>query len=113
MQNIGICGAGLIGASWAIGFANAGYKSLVYDNNPDSFKNFENVFDKLIKDLIIINPDLNVQKIKLNIKLNCSMEEICKDSILIQESIIENLEEKKIQKLNYTKLTNTTHEIFY
>ena len=95
MQNIGICGAGLIGASWAIGFANAGYKSLVYDNNPDSFKNFENVFDKLIKDLIIINPDLNVQKIKLNIKLNCSLEEICKDSILIQESIIEDLEEKK------------------
>ena len=95
MQNIGICGAGLIGASWAIGFANAGYKSLVYDNNPDSFKNFENVFDKLIKDLIIINPDLNVQKIKLNIKLNCSIEEICKDSILIQESIIEDLEEKK------------------
>ena len=95
MQNIGICGAGLIGASWAIGFANAGYKSLVYDNNPDSFKNFENVFDKLIKDLIIINPDLNVEKIKLNIKLNCSLEEICKDSILIQESIIEDLEEKK------------------
>ena len=95
MQNIGICGAGLIGASWAIGFANAGYKSLVYDNNPDSFKNFENVFDKLIKDLIIINPDLNVEKIKLGIKLNCSIEEICKDSILIQESIIEDLEEKK------------------
>ena len=95
MQNIGICGAGLIGASWAIGFANAGYKSLVYDNNPDSFKKFENVFDKLIKDLIIINPDLNVEKIKLNIKLNCSIEEICKDSILIQESIIEDLEEKK------------------
>ena len=48
MQNIGICGAGLIGASWAIGFANAGYKSLIYDNNPDSFKNFESLFDKLI-----------------------------------------------------------------
>ena len=26
MNNIGICGAGLIGASWAIGFANAGFK---------------------------------------------------------------------------------------
>ena len=70
MQNIGICGAGLIGASWAIGFANAGYKSLVYDNNPDSFKNFESLFDKLIKDLLIINPELDAEKIKLNIKLN-------------------------------------------
>ena len=95
MQNIGICGAGLIGASWAIGFANAGYKSLVYDNNPDSFKNFESLFDKLIKDLLIINPELDAEKIKLNIKLNCSIEEICKDTILIQESIIEDLEEKK------------------
>ena len=33
MDKIGICGAGLIGASWAIGFANAGYISFVYDNN--------------------------------------------------------------------------------
>jgi 3-hydroxyacyl-CoA dehydrogenase len=29
MNKIGICGAGLIGASWAIGFANAGYLSYV------------------------------------------------------------------------------------
>ena len=29
MDKIGICGAGLIGASWAIGFANAGYKCFV------------------------------------------------------------------------------------
>ena len=36
-----------------------------------------------------------IQKIKLNIKLNCSIEEICKDSILIQESIIEDLEAKE------------------
>jgi hypothetical protein len=38
----------LIGASWAIGFANAGYKSLVYDNNPDSFKNFESLDLKVL-----------------------------------------------------------------
>ena len=36
MDKIGICGAGLIGASWAIGFANAGYNSLVYDNDSNS-----------------------------------------------------------------------------
>ena len=41
MKKIGICGAGLIGASWAIGFANAGYISLVYDNNPNSSDNFK------------------------------------------------------------------------
>ena len=31
MDKIGICGVGLIGASWAIGFANAGFKVFVYD----------------------------------------------------------------------------------
>ena len=106
MQNIGICGAGLIGASWAIGFANAGYKSLVYDNNLDSFKNFESLFDKLIKDLLIINPELDAEKIKLNIKLNCSIEEICKDTVLIQESIIEDLEEKKKIFITLDKLAS-------
>ena len=37
METVGICGAGLIGASWAIGFANAGFKCLVYDSNEESF----------------------------------------------------------------------------
>ena len=95
MGNIGICGAGLIGASWAVGFANAGHKSLVYDNNKDSFKKFELVCDQLLKDLTIINPDLDVNKIKSNINLECSIEDICKDTILIQESIVEDLEIKK------------------
>ena len=95
MDNVGICGAGLIGASWAIGFANAGYQSLVYDSNKDSFKKFEIVSDQLLKDLTIINPDLDVKKIKSNIILNCSIEDICKNSVLIQESIIEDLEAKK------------------
>jgi L-gulonate 3-dehydrogenase len=95
MDNVGICGAGLIGASWAIGFANAGYKSLVYDSNKDSFKKFEIVSDQLLKDLTIINPNLDLKKIKSNIILNCSIEDICKNSVLIQESIIEDLEAKK------------------
>jgi len=109
MDNIGICGAGLIGASWAIGFANAGYKSLVYDSNEDSFKKFEIVSDQLLKDLTIINPDLDVEKIKSNIILNCSIEDICKNSVLIQESIIEDLESKKniFQELDRLSPKNT------
>ena len=43
MDKIGICGAGLIGASWAIGFANAGFTSFVYDNNVNSVENFNTV----------------------------------------------------------------------
>ena len=95
MNKIGICGAGLIGASWAIGFANAGFKSFVYDSNQDSLKNFEKISDQLLQDIKILHPKVKPEKIKSNIILGCNIEEICKDSILIQESIIEDLEAKK------------------
>ena len=95
MNKIGICGAGLIGASWAIGFANAGFKSFVHDSNHESLKNFEKISDQLLQDIKILDPKVVPEKIKSNIILGCNIEEICKDSILIQESIIEDLEAKK------------------
>lgn len=95
MRKVGICGAGLIGASWAIGFANAGYKSLVYDNDPNSSENFKKIFDKLIQDIKLIDPNIDAEKIKSNIQLNCSMEQICEDSILVQESVVEDLKVKQ------------------
>ena len=95
MRKVGICGAGLIGASWAIGFANAGYKALVYDNDPNSSENFKKIFDKLIQDIKLISPNIDAEKIKSNIQLNCSMEQICEDSILIQESVVEDLKVKQ------------------
>ena len=95
MNKIGICGAGLIGASWAIGFANAGFKSFVHDSNQDSLKNFEKILDQFLQDIKIFDHKVEPKKIKSNIILGCSIEEICKDSILIQESIIEDLEAKK------------------
>ncbi|MDC0093530.1 3-hydroxyacyl-CoA dehydrogenase NAD-binding domain-containing protein [Alphaproteobacteria bacterium] len=109
MEIIGICGAGLIGASWAIGFANAGYRCLVYDTKDSSFENFDTVSNQLFQDLKILNPDLNIEKIKSNIVLKCSIEEICKNSILIQESIIENLDAKKkvFQELDKLSSKNT------
>ena len=95
MNKIGICGAGLIGASWAIGFANAGFNCLVYDSNEESIRNFEKTSDQLLLDLEILDPKINVKKIKSNITLNCTINEICKDVILIQESIIEDLDTKQ------------------
>ena len=65
MNKIGICGAGLIGASWAIGFANSGYMSYVYDSNPNSVENFNKYFDDLLQDLYIIDPNINDLKIIL------------------------------------------------
>ncbi|MDC0227416.1 3-hydroxyacyl-CoA dehydrogenase NAD-binding domain-containing protein [Alphaproteobacteria bacterium] len=95
MSNIGICGAGLIGASWAIGFANAGFNCLVYDSNEESIRNFEKTSDQLLLDLKTLDPKIDVKKIKSNIILGCNIKEICNDSILVQESINEDLEAKK------------------
>ena len=95
MNKIGICGAGLIGSSWAIGFANAGYLSYVYDNNTNSVENFNKYFDDLLLDLKTIDPNINEDKIRSNIKLNCTIEQICENAVLIQESIVEDLKVKQ------------------
>jgi 3-hydroxyacyl-CoA dehydrogenase len=67
----------------------------VHDSNHESLKNFEKISDQLLQDIRILDPKVVPEKIKSNIILGCNIEEICKDSILIQESIIEDLEAKK------------------
>ena len=94
MRNIGICGAGLIGASWAVGFANHGYNVLVYDANPEIVSNFFKVVDHLADDLKIFKK-VDLKKLKSSIKICDNLEQVCKDSLLIQESIVEDLDEKK------------------
>jgi len=94
MRNIGICGAGLIGASWAVGFANHGYTVLVYDANPEIVSNFFKVVDQLADDLEIFKK-VDLKKLKSSIKICDNLEQICKDSLLIQESIVEDLDEKQ------------------
>jgi len=106
MNKIGICGAGLIGASWAIGFANAGYLSYVYDNNTNSVENFNKYFDDLLLDLKTIDPNINEDKIKNNIKLNCTIEQICENAVLIQESIVEDLKVKQDVYKELDRLTS-------
>ncbi len=106
MDKIGICGAGLIGASWAIGFANAGFKCFVYDANQNIFAKFKKTSNKLIQDLRIINSDIDEVRINSNIKLNSSIEEICNDTVLVQESVIEDLEIKKKIFVQLDKLTS-------
>ena len=106
MNKIGICGAGLIGASWAIGFANAGYLSYVYDNNANSVENFNKYFDDLLLDLKTIDPNINEDKIRSNIKLNCTIEQICEKAVLIQESIVEDLKVKQDVYKELDRLTS-------
>ena len=105
MRNIGICGAGLIGASWAVGFANHGYNVLVYDANPEIVTNFFKVVDQLADDLEIFKK-VDLKKLKSSIKICDNLEQVCKDSLLIQESIVEDLDEKKNIFFEFEKYTS-------
>ena len=93
MNKIGICGGGLIGASWALGFSSNKYKVFVYDNSKKVREEFLNTVKSLYEDLSILK-DISFNEIESNIVICESIEETCKDATLIQESIIENLEEK-------------------
>ena len=94
MNKIGICGGGLIGASWALGFSSNKYKVFVYDSSTKVKEEFINTVKSLYEDLSILK-DISFNEIKSNIIICESIEDICKDATLIQESIIENLEEKQ------------------
>ena len=94
MVKIGICGAGLIGASWAVGFAAHGFNVLVYDTNEKTLNNFFYVVDQLANDIKIF-AKVDIKKIKSRIITSKNFEDICKDTSLIQESIVEDLEKKR------------------
>ena len=94
MDKIGICGGGLIGASWALGFSSNKYKVFVYDSSTKVREEFLNTVKILYEDLSILK-DISFNEIKSNILICNSIEEICKDTTLIQESIIEKLEEQQ------------------
>ena len=105
MDKIGICGGGLIGASWALGFSSNKYKVFVYDNSKKVREEFLNTVKSLYEDLSILK-DISFNEIKSNIVICESIEEICKDATLIQESIIEKLEEKQNIFVELDKFSN-------
>ena len=105
MDKIGICGGGLIGASWALGFSSNQYKVFVYDSSTKVREEFLNIVKSLYEDLSILK-DISFNEIKSNIVICESIEEICKDASLIQESIIEKLEEKQNIFIELEKFSN-------
>lgn len=105
MDKIGICGGGLIGASWALGFSSNKYKVFVYDNNKKVRDKFLEILKSLYEDLSIIK-NISFDEIESNIIICDTIEEICTDSTLIQESIIEDLELKKAIFIELEKFSN-------
>ncbi len=105
MDKIGICGGGLIGASWALGFSSNKYKVFVYDNNKKVRDKFLEILRSLYEDLSIIK-NISFDEIESNIIICDTIEEICTDSTLIQESIIEDLKLKKAIFIELEKFSN-------
>ena len=95
MNNIGICGAGLIGVSWAVGFASNGFKVYIYDNNSEVLNNFFQTVFQLVQDLNVFK-EVDFDYIKGNIKICYNIKDICYKSVLIQESIKERVNKQEL-----------------
>lgn len=96
MQEIGILGAGLIGASWASFFAAQGLIVRIYDVNQEvkqqSLGVAENNLQRLVK-LELLNEEAKAVGLQ-NLQLVDSMQELLTDVEYVQESVIEDYEIK-------------------
>lgn len=88
IKNIACVGSGVIGSSFALGFAMKGKKVFVYDINEDLLdlakERIHNYMEQLIKNDIL--DDERLKKIDENIIYTTSMELAVKDIQFIQES---------------------------
>ncbi|GFU44480.1 lambda-crystallin homolog [Nephila pilipes] len=102
---IAIVGCGLIGKSWAMLFASAGYDVMIYDKDDTaSLHALTTIAEELhkLESSELLRGDLSADE---QIKLISRAEELetcVKDALHVQESVIENEEMKKIvfQKLD-------------
>lgn len=96
MQEIGILGAGLIGASWASFFAAQGLNVRIYDVNEEVKQQAlcvaENNLQRLVK-LELLSEEAKAVGLQ-NLQLVDSMQELLTDVEYVQESVIEDYEIK-------------------
>lgn len=92
MQEIGILGAGLIGASWASCFAAQGLNVRIYDVNADVKQKALDVAVTNLQRLVhlkLLSPEA-ANRGQANLKLVDSMSELVSDIDYVQESVIED-----------------------
>ncbi len=104
-QRIGIVGAGLIGRSWSIVFARAGYEVSIYDNAPSAVADClgvlrENLCELSEEALLNEPPDDIFQRINPV----GTLLEAARDAVLVQENVRETLEAKQAIFLEMDRL---------
>ena len=107
MNNIGVIGGGLIGASWAAIFSKSGFNVFVYDPYPDVFDTYESRVTSFLEELKTIDETINVEESLNRINANVTIEDLCSNVEYIQESAPEILSVK--QEL-FAKLDNLAPE---
>lgn len=97
-EKIGILGSGLIGGSWAMLFAGAGYQVKIFDIVQEqidkTFKFIETELKRLEKEKILRGKLNAAQQLKC-ISSTTDLNELVENAIYIQECIPENLDLKK------------------
>lgn len=97
-EKIGILGSGLIGSSWAMVFASAGYQVQIYDILPEKIEKTVNHIATEMKRLERMSALRG--KLSANQQIECitgtsDLNELVKKSIYIQECVSENLNIKQ------------------
>jgi L-gulonate 3-dehydrogenase len=95
-QQIGIVGAGLIGRSWSIVFARAGYDVSMYDIAPQALTDCFSMLPESLRELSeegLLNEP--VDRVLQRVRPAATLEEVLEGAVLIQENVRETLEAKQ------------------
>jgi 3-hydroxyacyl-CoA dehydrogenase len=95
-QRIGIVGAGLIGRSWAIVFARAGFEVSIYDDAPQALAAAADALDESLRALSQegLLSELS-DRILRRITPAGTLREVVHGAVLVQENVRETLEAKQ------------------
>jgi len=97
-EKIGIVGSGLIGRSWSMIFASAGFRVMLYDIQPEQTQVSLNMTQKELRDLEVaglLRGKLNAEEQIACLSTTNDIKELVKGAYFIQECIPERLELKQ------------------
>ncbi|KAF5272431.1 hypothetical protein FQA39_LY07899 [Lamprigera yunnana] len=97
-EKIGIIGSGLIGRSWAMLFASAGYQIVIYDIESKQIKSAATELEAQLYELEkegLLRGQLSAQQQFRCIKVTLDLKEAVENAIFIQECVPEILDLKK------------------